>query len=160
MRVEFIDPFVRAGFSALEMLIQDHPKRGDLSLREAKFTTQQVTIMTGVNGDIEGTILLGMSLPTAQGIASTMIGFPIEEMDDMAWSAISELGNIITGNAVQLLYDAGFKCDITPPSVLLGTDTQISTQVPALVVPVSTRLGNLEINVALRETSLKSVRAA
>lgn len=156
MRVEFVDPFVRAGFSALEMLIQGQPQKGNLSIKGEKFEAPQVTIMTGVNGDIEGTVLLGMSLDTAQEIAAAMIGLPVPAMDDMAWSAISELGNIITGNAVQLLYDAGYRCDITPPSVLFGSGTQISTNIPVLVVPVNTRLGALEINVSLREALVKA----
>lgn len=156
MRVEFIDPFVRAGFSALEMFIQDQPTRGTLYLREPRFTTKQVTIMTGVLGDIEGSALLEMSHETAREIASAMIGSPVGEMDDMAWSAISELGNIVTGNAVRLLYEAGFKCDITPPSVLYGREIQISNVMPSLVVPIKTRLGDIEIAVALREAVAKA----
>lgn len=159
MRVEFVDPFVSAGFSVLEMVVQDRPERGALSMRATSFTSQQVTIFAGVNGAIEGTVLYGMSLITAQKVASAMMGQPIVEMDDMAWSAISELGNMITGNAVQLLYDAGYQCDITPPSVIRGMNVQVSTSVPALVVPMTTKFGRMEINVALSANGATS-RAA
>lgn len=151
MRVEFVDPFINAGFSVLQQLVQDNPERGALSMRALTFTTQQVTIVTGVNGEVEGSVLYGMSLITAQKIASAMICQPLAAMDDMAWSAISELGNMITGNAAQLMYDSGYKCDITPPSVMRGMNIEISTAVPALVVPLSTQFGRLEINVALAE---------
>jgi chemotaxis protein CheX len=153
MRVEFVDPFVRAGFSVLETLVQDRPDRGALSMRATTFTTQQVTILVGVNGSISGAVLYGTSLVTAQKIAAAMIGQPIKEMDDMAWSAIAELGNIISGNAIQYLYGTGYKCDITPPSVLRGINIQVSTSVPALVVPMTTRFGRIEINVALAESA-------
>ena len=158
MRVEFVDPFIRAGFSVLETLIKDQPERGQLAMRTSTFTTQQVTIMAGVNGEVEGTVLYGMSMITAQKIASTMMSQTIEEMDEMSWSAISELGNIITGNAVSFLYESGYKCEITPPSVLRGLNIEISTFVPALVIPMTTKFGRLEINVALAET--KSISKA
>lgn len=158
MKVEFVDPFVRAGFSVLESLVQDRPERGALSMRATTFTTQQVTILVGVNGSVGGTVLYGMSLVTSQKIAAAMMGMPITDMDDMAWSAIAELGNIISGNAIQYLYQAGYKCDITPPSVLRGINIEVSTAVPALVVPMTSKFGRIEINVALAE--MKMAKAA
>lgn len=159
MRVEFVDPFVSAAYSVLEMFIQDKPERGVLSVRANTFTTQQVTIMAGVNGDVEGTALYGMSMVTAQKIASAMMCEEAKQMDDMAWSAISELGNMVTGNATKLLYEAGYECNITPPSVLQGVNMQISTRVPAIVVPVITKFGRVEINIALAETGKMSKAA-
>lgn len=156
MKVEFVDPFVRAGFSVLETLIQDRPDRGTLSMRAASFTTQQVSILVGVNGAAEGVVVYGMSLVTAQKIASAMMQQPISEMDDLAWSAIAELGNMITGNAVQYLYGTGYDCQITPPSVLRGMNIEVSTTVPALVVPMTAKLGRIEINVALAERLSKA----
>lgn len=156
MKVEFVDPFVRAGFSVIESLIQDKPDRGALSMRSASFTTQQVTILVGVNGAAAGVVLYGMSLVTAQKIASAMTQQTIREMDDLAWSAIAELGNMITGNAVQHLYTTGYDCQITPPSVLRGLNIEVSTSVPALVVPMTTKLGRIEINVALIESMVKA----
>lgn len=151
MRVEFVDPFVRAGFTALEQLVHDRPERAALSMRATSFTTQQVSIVVGVNGLIGGTVLYGMSFVTAQKIASAMIGRPIQEMDDAAWNAIAELGDIISGNAIKSLHEAGYKCNITPPSILRGMNVEVSTMVLALVVPLTTRFGRIEINVALLE---------
>lgn len=159
MRIEFVDPFVKAAYSVLSQVVADEPERGALAMRSNTFTSQQVTIMAGVNGDVEGTALYGMSLPTAQKIASAMMGEEGAQMDDMAWSAISELGNMITGNATRLLYEAGFESDITPPTVLRGTNIEISTKSPALVVPITTKFGPIEINVAIAE-SCKMAKAA
>jgi chemotaxis protein CheX len=153
MKIEFVDPFVKAGYSVMESLIGEAPERGPLAMRATTFTSQQVTIMTGVSGQVEGSVLFGMSIVTAQKIAAAMIGQPIVQMDDLAWSAISEMGNIITGNAAQLLYEAGYQCDITPPSVIRGVNIEVSTHVPALVVPFTMKFGRLEINVALSETA-------
>ncbi len=151
MRVEFVDPFIRAATSMFETMGSDTPERGALSMRATYFTTQQVTIVAGVNGDIKGSVLYGASMVTAQKIASAMIGEQIAEMQELGWSAISELGNIITGNALQFLFESGYTCNITPPSILRGMNVEVMTHTPALVVPLSTKFGRIEINVALSE---------
>ena len=153
MKVEFIDPFISSAFSVLQTLTGDRPERGNLSLRHATFTSQQVSIMAGVNGEIEGAALYAMSTNTAKKIASAMIGAPVEELDDMALSAVSELGNMITGQAITLLSNKGYNVDITPPSVIRGQEVEVSTKVPALVIPMKTGFGCVEINVALVESA-------
>ena len=97
-------------------------------------------------------VIYGMSIVTADKIASQMLGMSIVTFDELAASAIAELGNMITGNASSLLEEAGYVCDITPPSMIRGTKIQMSTlQIPALVVPVIMDIGQLEITVSLKE---------
>ncbi len=149
IRLEYIDPFVRAGFSVLETLLKARPGRGPLAMRSSTFTTQQLTLLMRVTGDAEGAVLYGMSLVAAQKIASAMLEEPIAEMDDKAWGAVTELGNVINKRAADLLAEAGCNCEISQPEVMRGVNTTVETDVPALVVPISTRFGRLEINVAL-----------
>lgn len=155
MNIEFIDPFLRAAYTVLESILGSKPEREQVSLRKSSFTTQQVTIMAGVNGEVEGQALYGMSLETAQKIAGAMMCTEVQTMDDMALSAVSELGNMITGNASTLLSQKGFDVDITPPSVIRGLNVEVSTRTAALVVPISTVAGRVEINVALAENQMK-----
>jgi len=155
MKVEYIQPFVSAVFTVLETVAGCKCERGALALRNTTFTTRQVTIMAGVNGDLEGAAMYGMSMITAQKIASGMMGSPIQQFDEMAMSAVSELGNMITGNATTQLSERGYHVDITPPSVIKGANVELSTKTPALVVPISSDYGMVEINVALAETALR-----
>lgn len=157
MKVEFVEPFVKAAFSVFESVTKTKPTRGQISLRPASFTTQPVTIVAGVNGGIEGTVLYGMSPITAQKVASAMMDTESNSLDEMALSAISELGNMITGNAATLMSENGYDVKITPPSIVRGKDVEVSTNPPALVVYVNTQFGRVDINVALEE---KAVRKA
>jgi chemotaxis protein CheX len=160
MKVEFIEPFISATFAVLEMVVGTRPERGQISLRNYTFTSRQVSILAGVNGQVEGQALYAMSNVTAMKIATKMIGTPVEQLDEMALSALAELGNMVTGNAITLLSQNGYTVDITPPSIVRGLEVEVSTKTPALVVPVMTEFGKIDINVALVETAATSRAAA
>ena len=75
------------------------------------------------------------------------------EFDRLAQSGIAELGNVITGQASRRLAEAGFQADISPPTLVMGKGTLISTlDFQRLMVPLRTPLGDLQINLALRES--------
>lgn len=153
MKVEYITPFVQASMSVLDMLLGKQVDRGNLSARPEVFTSQQVNIVCGVTGQVQGQVIYGMSMVTADRIASHMLGQSIVTFDQLAASAIAELGNMISGNSITLLTEQGFSCDITPPTIVKGTNVRISTlDIPALVIPLTIKeMGNIEINVSLKQ---------
>ncbi|MHB0938362.1 MAG: chemotaxis protein CheX [Armatimonadota bacterium] len=151
MKVEFINPFINAAVQVLDQFVGGDVEHGQLSVRTTLFTTQQISIAVGVSGEVKGQVIYGLSQVTATKIASAMMGTTTVTFDDMVASAISELGNIISGNAATLLSDSGFTCDITPPTLIRGMNVEIGTQIPALSVPLFTHCGKIDINVALAE---------
>jgi chemotaxis protein CheX len=81
-----------------------------------------------------------------------MNGEELQTMDDLAKATISELANMITGQAVTKLHELGFKFDLTPPAIITGDNMEVSNSgVEALIVPVELQAGKIEINVAVRE---------
>lgn len=153
MKVEYINPFVQGALSVTETLLNIKPERGHMSARPTMFTTQQVNIVVGITGPVEGQVIYGMSVQTADKIASIMLGAPVVSFDQLAASAIAELGNMISGNSMMHLHGAGFICDITPPTIIRGSNVRISTlDIPALVIPLKIEnVGVFEINVSLQE---------
>ena len=65
-----------------------------------------------------------------------MMGMPVTEIDDMAKSALSELGNMIMGNAATLLSNKNFRIDITPPTLGMGSTTLTSPNMTSIKVPL------------------------
>ncbi|NLW47107.1 MAG: chemotaxis protein CheX [Firmicutes bacterium] len=153
MKVEFVNPFVSAAFMVLEKVGKTKVGKGTLSLATSPIAGMDVNTVIGVTGDILGQVIFSMSTDTAQKLASVMLmGLPIGDFDEIAKSAISELGNIITGNAATELGNNGFCCNITPPSLFMGKEVQVSIKdLQILLIPVSTDLGDINIYVALRE---------
>lgn len=153
MRVEYVSPFAEAARTCFETLIGVSPERGGLSARPQLFTTQQLSILCGITGSVEGLVIYGMSMTTANKIAGRMIGAPVITFDNLAASAIAELGNMVSGNAASILSAAGYSVDITPPSVIRGSNVKVTTlNVPALVIPLELPdIGTFEVNVSLQE---------
>jgi chemotaxis protein CheX len=153
MKVEYVSPFVQGAMSVLNTLLNITPERGHLTARPQMFTTQQVNIVVGVTGMIEGQVIYGMSVQTADKVAGLMLGQPVVTFDQLAASAIAELGNMISGSSMGVMSTTGFICDITPPTIIRGSNVRISTlDIPALVIPLKIEdVGVLEINVSLQE---------
>lgn len=156
MRVEYINPFVESAHAVLAEVLQADVKRGDLYLKSTAAPVLGVAAIIGLAGDVEGRVLLDMSRQTAIAVASGMLKSmdmdPIDEMNEMGRATISELANMITGQAVTKLHNLGFKFDLTPPALVTGDNMEISnTNVEALIVPMEMPQGKIEINVAIRE---------
>ena len=152
MRVEYINPFVEAAFNVLREVLSEEVKRGELFLKSTSQPVLGVAAIVGLTGDVEGRVLFDMKKEVALAIASEMNGEELKTMDDLAKATISELANMITGQAVTKLHDLGFKFDLTPPAIITGDNMEVSnTGVEALIVPVELKAGKIEINVAVRE---------
>lgn len=151
MKVEYINPFIEAAFSVMEMVLGNRPGKGALAMQPATFTSQQCNIVCGVTGQVQGQVIYGMSMVVADKIASTMLGQPIKVFDQLAASAIAELGNMISGNAMMKLSENGYICDITPPTIIRGTNVKISTlSIPAIVIPMTLEQGEVSITVGIQ----------
>lgn len=158
MRVEYINPFVETSYRVLkEVLGGADVKRGELSLKSVAMPVMGVAALVGLAGDVEGRVLFDMSLETALNIASVMNGEKLTQFDDLVKATISELSNLITAQAVTKLHELGFRFDLTPPALFAGEKMEIaalsgsSQNVEALIVPLISDCGVIELNVAIRE---------
>jgi chemotaxis protein CheX len=151
MKVEFVNPFLEAATEVLDAELGGEVQRGTLRLHKTAFTTDEVTAVVGVTGTLRGLVLYSMSQATALRIVSRVMGQEFEEFDAIAQSGIGELGNVITGRASVLLSEAGFPSNITPPALVIGEGTLITTlDLVRLVLPLETDAGALEIQVVLK----------
>ncbi len=156
LNVELINPFVSASYSVLSMVFSEVPTKGALTAQPQNTTNNQVNVVIGVTGDAQGTVILGMSLITADRIASAMLNQSVKSFDQLAASAVAELGNMIAGNALQILSTNDFDCNIAPPAVIRGTKVEISTLiVPAITISMGLSMGELYLT-----TGLSDCRAA
>ena len=152
MRVEYINPFVETAYSILKEVLGGEVNRGNLYLKSTSQPVMGVAALVGLAGDVEGRVLFDMTMETALKIASTMNMEEITTFDELAKATITELANLITAPAVTKLHDLGFRFDLTPPALFTGEKMEVSNHnVEALIVPMLTEQGKVEVNVAIRE---------
>lgn len=153
VRAEFVNPFVLAGMRAIESVMGAAPEAGQPAVRSATSTTQQVSIVIGVSGAVEGQAVYGMSLVTATKLAAAISGVTTVTFDEGVSNAITELGTMIADRATTLLSEAGYETRADPPALVRGVNVEVPTSAPALVVPLYTDFGKIEVNVALRASA-------
>lgn len=146
-----MNPFIQAASEVLDSELGGEAQRGELRLQKSACTTDEVTALVGVTGTVSGLVLYSMSQATAVAIASRMMGQEFHELDALAQSGIGELGNVITGRAGVLLSEAGYPSNITPPALVVGTGTMVTTlDLNRLVFTLQTAVGDLEVQLVLR----------
>lgn len=152
MKVEFINPFIKAASDVIKTEVNVSVEKGDLTIEASSFTSQEVTVMIGVTGHVMGIVLYGMSERTAKNIVSVMLNKHVAIFDKMVESAIAEMGNVITGIASAELEKAGYNCKIAPPTLISGKGVIISTiDIKRLLIPLQCELGEIQISVAMIE---------
>lgn len=154
MNVEYINPFINVSVNLIKMVCNADAKRGQIYIKNSPFKTDSVAIIIGVAGEFKGQVFFSMDENTACKIASSMMmGMEVTSLDEMSKSAIAELGNMIMGNVSTEFYNSGIKIDITPPTVLVGKDMNISTKgIKTICIPLELGdMGKVEIDVSITE---------
>ena len=152
MRIEYINPFVEASFDILNEILATSVKRGQLYLKKLGESMKGIAIVVGVTGQVTGRIVFDMSEETALKLAEKLNNEKFTEFDEMARSTNTEIANMITGRAVTKLDKEGLAFDFTPPTLISGTNLNIyETEMEALIIPLDTGLGIIEINIAFKE---------
>ncbi|MCU6710272.1 chemotaxis protein CheX [Paenibacillus sp. J5C_2022] len=149
MKAEYINPFLESAIVVIEQVVQIRPATGQLGLKDITYIENHIWIQIGMNGQMNGNIIFGLSEGVALKMVSAMMGgYAISEIDEMGRSAISELGNMISGNASMLLYNQGVTVDITPPQVIQSAGAMDFSVTKALTVPlIVDGIGQLDIQV-------------
>ncbi|WP_418791369.1 chemotaxis protein CheX [Phosphitispora sp. TUW77] len=154
MKVEFISPFVTATTKVLETETgRSIPvEKGQLTIEASSHTCQDITVLIGVIGAVQGLVMYGMSERTAKNIVSVLLNERVVVFNEMVESAIAEMGNVITGIASAELEKAGYLSTLAPPTVVSGRGVIISTiNIKRIQIPLITEFGEIEVGLALRE---------
>ena len=152
MDVRFLNPFVEAAVEVMKAEVGVEISRGELNVQKTAMTTDDVTVLIHLVGQVYGVVMYGMPVETGLNFVSQIMGQKFKEFDSLAQSGVAELGNVITGRATIKFAEAGFKANISPPTIISGKGIQISTlDFPRIVVPLNSELGDLTVHLALRE---------
>ncbi len=152
MDAKLLNPFIQAAVEVLEAEVGATIARGEISLQKSSLTSDDVTVLINLVGDVYGVVMYGLHTDTCLKLVSKVMGQEFTELNSLAQSGMAEMGNVISGRATTKFSEAGYKSDISTPTVLHGNGVEISTlDFPRIVVPLGTQFGILTVHLALRE---------
>lgn len=157
INVEYINPFISAAQTVLKDFSHIESSMGKPYMKAASYEGSILAVIIGITGVLKGQVILTMEINTACTIASKMMmGMPVPELNDMAKSAVSELSNMVLGNAATIFSTKNIALDITPPTITLGTNLSFSvSDSKTICVPLNFQVEGadhtLEINIAIKD---------
>jgi chemotaxis protein CheX len=154
MNIEYINPFIEASQTVLKQVTNMDATLGKVFLRSSPYKGESILIIVGITGKMRGQAIFTMTKNVAFRIASAMMfGTEVTELNEISRSALSELTNMILGNTATILYNKGIGIEITPPSLLLGENLQISqSKMKTICVPLHLSENEiLEIDISVED---------
>jgi CheY-specific phosphatase CheX len=129
--LDFVRAFGQAAEQVLQEVLSETPTRGAPTFQMGPtIPLQEVNVQVGITGELTGHVNFGMNMYTAKAIAGIMMMEEVEELDDMAISALS--------------------------SVLMGASISGTwAHVRAMSVPLALGAGTLHLTVGIRAKESK-----
>jgi chemotaxis protein CheX len=149
----YINPFLKSASYVFEQF-QMPCQIGNPSIKSSPFSGLEVSTIVGITGDIRGQMYLGGSMSSILNIVSAMMGgVQVSTLGSLEQSAISELANMICGNAMSFFSNDGISLDITPPTLIMGKQIEISAgKMSVLSIPIILNLTNqIEMNIVFED---------
>lgn len=151
MDVKYINPVIDAVLNVLPQLGLSNIEKKGLSVKGKSIKSRGVVIIIGIIGDVKGNLLYNMDVESAKKVASSMMmGMPVNELDELSQSALSEMTNMVTANASINFSNININTNISTPTLMYGEDFEakvgseqvLSVEIEANGIPI-------EIDIAL-----------
>ncbi len=153
MKQEYVNAFIKGSMNVLETTTQTSFKTGAPSLRTSTFMSNEVVVSLGIIGELKGQVVISMQRDCAKKLASKMMmGMPVDELNEMSRSALCELGNMIMGNVATALFNTGTQIDITPPTLLIGSNIEIfAAKMITINIPLLSDEIHIDLDISVQE---------
>ncbi len=151
MKMELIQPFINAADAVLSETLACPITVSDISMEEEAYRRHATAALIEITGDIEGRVIFDVEDGTAMKVANSIAGTVLERDPQILRETVAELANLVIGNAVTTLNDAGFRFKVHPPvDHSAATGFCGSEDIEALVMDFGSPAGSVFMNVALR----------
>jgi chemotaxis protein CheX len=152
MKVQYVNSFYKAVQDVFGLMLDIKPERENPAVADDMIAGNEANVMIGITGDLSGSVLFGFSKDMSLEMVRIMSGMEMNKLDSFVSSALGEVVNIISGNAVTNLAEEGYICDIVPPQVIIGENKSISMATEkALILPMKTEIGKFKMNISIKE---------
>ena len=153
MKAEYVNIFINSAVNVFKKELNIHMSRKDLLKKDSPIPKLSISIIFGITGSLSGQVVYSMDEEFVYKVAHAMLPNKLPaEVKKLENSAISEIANIITGQASISLAGETNKINLTPPVVLTASDLMMDfLEIPTIALTLISEIGELEINIALLE---------
>jgi chemotaxis protein CheX len=149
--MELIQPFINAADAVLSETLACPINVSDISMDEEAYRRRATASMIEITGDIVGRVIFDVEDTAAMKVACALSGMEIGHDPQIIRETVSELANMVIGNAVTSLNDQGFRFRVHPPvEHNSATGFRGSEDVEALVMDFVSPAGSVVMNVAIQ----------
>ena len=155
MKAEYANVFIRSATGVFKSEIGVALSRKSLTKKSAPVPSLPICIVIGITGAIRGQVVYSMDSNFAYSVTKAMIPNKLpNELRKLTNSAVSEIANMITGQASIALAGEDRIIHLTPPAVLTGNDMKVDfLAIPTICLSMISEIGSMEINIAFTEGS-------
>jgi len=155
MDVNYINPILSSFANVLPQLGLAKVEKKGISLKSRFIESPGVVIIVGIVGDIKGNVIYGLSVEDAKKIASAMMmGMPVNDFDELAQSAISELTNMLTANVATNFSNDNININISTPTLVHGKFTANATTDKVVCVTMDVEGMAIEVNISMEKNTI------
>jgi chemotaxis protein CheX len=155
MDVNYINPILSSFANVLPQLGLSNVEKKGISLKGKFIESPGVVIIVGIVGDIKGNVIYGITIDDAKKIASAMMmGMPVNEFDELAQSAISELTNMLTANVATNFSNDNVIINISTPTLIHGKFTANAIADKVVCVEMNVNGMTIEVNISMEKNTI------
>lgn len=146
------EPFSKATLDVFKLLLDLDITSS--SIEDAKIIIDdenKISIVIGIIGDLKGNIVYRFPVETTLEMVKIMSGMEFDQVDEFVTSALGEIANIISGNAMTNLTEQKIVCDILPPKIVSGEELKLQLNCDvATKANVETPIGMVELLIEVK----------
>jgi len=151
MDAKIVNSILNAVNNVFEAIMSVKIKFGKPEAMKNISPNYSVVGIIGFTGKVSGNLVYSFKEQTVFEIIKAMIGMELNELDEMALSAVGELANMISGNIAINLEKAGYKVEISPPSVVKGREISVKMEGVVIRIPAELKNHEFDVSIAVQE---------
>ena len=155
MKAELVNPFLEAAGLVFRQMLQMELVRGKTTIKKSPAPGYEVAILIGITGEVTGRVVYSMNMDTVRkGVQKLMPDVSPQDLEKEYKDVIGEIGNMITGNALNVFLKNDKDLDVTVPRVVdLRKQKLDMSDGVTLGLNLYSPIGLVEVNISMDEPS-------
>lgn len=161
MESNFVLPIIKSTQNIFDMMLQMPVEINEPKMGSTDRSRCDVSGIIGMNGDVDGSVVISFPMSTALRLVSVFTGTEIsEESQEDLSDAIGEIANMIAGGAKAQF--EGMSVSITCPSVVVGKNHSVHGRkdLTCVSIPCNCDCGDFYVEIAVAPDEKRTAKSS